>query len=402
MKNLLENILYQGVAMKILVFIGIGFLYFGQAIAQSAEQDLSIGQEINVPGYRQVNIVREFEDDSSILEKGENCSIKYGYRLEILGFSPSGELALVKNLTEHGLEDSCPQGVIFFLSPGELIDFENRYSIKKEREIAFDILVSKMLEESDLSIQAFGFSVGQEITVPDNQWVAIFREIEYIEHLDGDDSSLEQRESCLIKHGYKLQILGFSPSDELTLVKNLYGRSKYFAQGRSSKDFCYQGAVFLLPTKELSDFEDRFQAISAHTLKQLLRMKREFEEMMERIEEERILEDDGFDGQLAHKLLRWLQKSVRRQELSRIGIEILLDREIRVTDADVWRELSNRFNNLVESVNRDYVEKNIRNTSLFIDDLNNAFLKNWLYPAIDKYCTNKCVGEAEKIWKESL
>ena len=103
--------------------------------------DVSVGQEINVLDTQWVHIVRAIENQYSngvsMLEKGESCLIEYEHKLQILGFSPSGESALVKDISENeNLGTPCPRGAMFFLPTEELAEFESRYILEQEKERA--------------------------------------------------------------------------------------------------------------------------------------------------------------------------------------------------------------------------------------------------------------------------
>ena len=216
---------------------------------------LSVNETIKIPGRQWVDVVKpimnHYSNGSSMLEKGENCGIKYEGSVEILGFSPEGEKALLEYSSPgDDLGTPCPSGALFFISTEELASFEERYAERVHREEQRDALVEKILSGADdLPTQVASLSVNEAINVPGWQWVDVVKPI--MNHYSNGSSMLEKGENCGIKYEGSVEILGFSPEGEKALLE-------YSSPGDDLGTPCPSGALFFISTEELASFEERY------------------------------------------------------------------------------------------------------------------------------------------------
>ena len=230
---------------------------------------LSINKSIKVPEWQWVDIVKpimnqfrgisitnQYSNASAMLEKGESCGIKYGGSVEILGFSPEGEKALLEYSSPgDDLGTPCPSEAVFFLSTEELASFEERYAERVHREEQRDALVEKILSgANDLPTQVADLSVNEATHIPEWQWINVVKPIE--NQYSNGFSMLEKGENCGIQGGGSIAILGFSPEGEKALVV-------YSSPGDDAGTPCPEGALFFMFTEELASFEGQWWKVGA-------------------------------------------------------------------------------------------------------------------------------------------
>ena len=214
------------------------------------------------PGYRVVRAVKPFT------KKGEECQLdKDKDSLKILGFSPDGEKALLRNFkryfTQGNEKYDCPDRALFLVSVEELVLPENRHEeemerheetismIEQNRALAEEILLGEM---DKLPTGVSVLSQGESINIPDGEIFYIAATLKGFKR-KGD--------YCKTRDGDSVKIIAFSQDSEKALVT--FDRF-YYGPDRdntiSIRAICDGEMLFVIPVKDLISFKKEEMAIN--------------------------------------------------------------------------------------------------------------------------------------------
>ena len=230
--------------------------------------DHTTGERHKVPAWQWVDLIEPVMNSySNGRSETDHCGIKMGGEVEVLHFTKDETQALVE-YTSPGddLGTPCPSGAKFFLNVSQLNTMNTEY----ENNIAYIEAVKKSVDLiiSGEGLQSVGdFSAGDTFKVPGWQWVSPmlpienqYRSVSLGNWQTPSSGFLGFGDSCGIKMGGEVRILGFTENEAQALVR-------YTFSGGTLGTPCPSGAIFFLNVSQLgtmnTEYENRIAVIEA-------------------------------------------------------------------------------------------------------------------------------------------